>query len=70
MTETKVYLLVLMIDDEIAQMHSKVFTSFDFAKTLRDDMNKAFRDTDRDGLWCINEFELDTFQTIKDLKED
>ena len=63
MTETKVYLLVLMIDDEIAQMHSKVFTSFDFAKTLRDDMNKAFR-------WCISEFELDTFQTIKDLKED
>jgi len=63
----KVYLLVRVVDNAIVETYDKVYTSFDFACELR---NQIASQSLGEGFWDLIELEVDTFQTANDLKRN
>ena len=61
----KGYLLVRIFNDTIVETYNKIFTSFDFACELR---NQIANECLGKGFWELLELEIDTFQTSNDLK--
>ena len=59
------YLLVRIFDNAIVETYNKIFTSFDFACELR---NQIASESLGEGFWDLLELEIDTFQTSNDLK--